>query len=164
MAFYQLTDSTAGVGYGIMRGAGQSPTAALITGVSYWVIGLPVCFSLSLSLSLLMLMLNQRNTTAGVYVDVPSAFRGNRRMVCSYFCSTTSFGWVRPFFFFFSSLSLSIDRGWEIRLSIYIVRYLDFEKEADKARERSEATAAAVAAASGTGTGAEEVGEDEART
>ncbi|KAI5475354.1 hypothetical protein MNV49_001585 [Pseudohyphozyma bogoriensis] len=44
VAFYQLADSTAGAGYGIMRGSGQSPIAAMITGFSYWVLGLPTAF------------------------------------------------------------------------------------------------------------------------
>ncbi|KAM0755116.1 MATE efflux family protein [Meredithblackwellia eburnea MCA 4105] len=45
VAVYQLADSTAGAAYGIMRGTGQASQAALVTAVSYWVVGIP--FSLT---------------------------------------------------------------------------------------------------------------------
>jgi MATE family multidrug resistance protein len=38
--------SVAGVAFGIMRGSNRSPTAALMTGIAYWVVGLPIAMCL----------------------------------------------------------------------------------------------------------------------
>ncbi|KAL8291589.1 hypothetical protein RQP46_002567 [Phenoliferia psychrophenolica] len=41
-----LADSTAGAAYGIMRGSGKAPMAAVISAISYWLFGIPMSFLL----------------------------------------------------------------------------------------------------------------------